>query len=278
MLCSRPASTSGSGTGTGTGTWDTATWDTCDFADHIDGYLDQFQTPGDGKVWFCHSLNGNSFNLIETSNAACIPHIVTQPHGRITSITSDAGKKGEEGQAIYSGAKAAIAGFSRALALELAPQGVTVNAIAPGLVNNAPLRERLVRPGFEHLAERWKAAVPIGRFIEPAEIAALVGACLEAAEGGVAILVDGFITTAAFAVAWLLEPAVKDYAFFSHVSVEPGHKSLHQLMDVRPLLDLELRLGEGTGAALAIPILDGAVAAHNEMATFESASVSDKAP
>ncbi len=109
------------------------------------------------------------------------------------------------------------------------------------------------------------------------EIAALVGVCLEAAQRAVAILVDGFITTAAFAIAWKLEPAVKDYAFFAHVSVEPGHAALHQMMDVRPILDLELRLGEGTGAALAIPILDGAVAAHNEMATFESASVSDKA-
>ena len=110
------------------------------------------------------------------------------------------------------------------------------------------------------------------------EIAALVGVCLEAARLGRAILVDGFITTAACAVAWKLEPAVRDYAFFSHVSVEPGHKALHQMMDVRPLLDLELRLGEGTGAALAIPIMDAAVAVHNEMATFESAGVSDKTP
>jgi len=58
-----------------------------------------------------------------------------------------------------------------------------------------------------------------------------VGVCLEAARSGVSILVDGFITTAAFAVAWKIEPAIKDYAFFSHVSVEPGHKALHQLMD-----------------------------------------------
>ena len=108
------------------------------------------------------------------------------------------------------------------------------------------------------------------------EIAALTGFCLEAARRRKAIVVDGFITTAAFAIAWRIEPLVKDYAFFSHRSVEPGHESLLEFLDAEPLLDLHLRLGEGTGAALAIPILDAAVAAHNEMATFESAGVADK--
>jgi nicotinate-nucleotide--dimethylbenzimidazole phosphoribosyltransferase len=108
------------------------------------------------------------------------------------------------------------------------------------------------------------------------EIAALVGFCLEAARLRMGIIVDGFITTAAFALAWRLEPRVRDYAFFAHRSREPGHQALLDLLDVDPLLDLSLRLGEGTGAALAIPILDAAVAAHNEMATFESAGVSDK--
>ena len=110
------------------------------------------------------------------------------------------------------------------------------------------------------------------------EIAALVGFCLQAAEQRMAIVVDGFITTAAFAVAWRLCPEIIDYAFFAHRSAEPGHAALLEMMDVEPMLDLSLRLGEGTGAALAIPILDAAVAAHNEMATFESAGVSDKTP
>lgn len=108
------------------------------------------------------------------------------------------------------------------------------------------------------------------------EIAALVGFCLQAAARRMAIVVDGFITTAAFAVAWRLCPEVLDYAFFAHRSAEPGHAALLEMMDVEPLLDLSLRLGEGTGAALAIPILDAAVAAHNEMATFASAGVTDK--
>ncbi len=110
------------------------------------------------------------------------------------------------------------------------------------------------------------------------EIAALVGFCLQAAAQRMAIVVDGFITTAAFAVAWRLCPEIIDYAFFAHRSAEPGHAALLEMMDVEPMFDLSLRLGEGTGAALAIPILDAAVAAHNEMATFESAGVSDKTP
>jgi nicotinate-nucleotide--dimethylbenzimidazole phosphoribosyltransferase len=110
------------------------------------------------------------------------------------------------------------------------------------------------------------------------EIAALVGFCLEAARRRMALIVDGFITTAAFALAWRLEPRVRDYAFFAHRSSEPGHSALLEMLEVEPILDLSLRLGEGTGAALAIPILDAAVATHNEMATFASAGVSDKSP
>jgi nicotinate-nucleotide--dimethylbenzimidazole phosphoribosyltransferase len=108
------------------------------------------------------------------------------------------------------------------------------------------------------------------------EIAALVGLSLEAAAQRLAIVVDGFIASAAFAVAFKLEPLVKDYAFFSHLSTEPGHRALLEFLGVEPLLDLGLRLGEGTGAVLAMPVLGAAVAAHNEMATFADAGVSGR--
>jgi len=108
------------------------------------------------------------------------------------------------------------------------------------------------------------------------EIAALAGLSLEAASQRLAVVVDGFIASAAFAVAAKLDPGVKDYAFFSHLSTEPGHRALLAFLGVEPLLDLGLRLGEGTGAALAMPVLGAAVAAHNEIATFKGAGVSDK--
>jgi len=106
------------------------------------------------------------------------------------------------------------------------------------------------------------------------EIAMMCGAYLEAASKKMIILVDGFIATAAFLTAWKMQPAVKEYAFFSHLSGEGGHLRALQAMDAKPILTLDMRLGEGTGAAVVFPIIQSAVAFLNEMASFEEASVS----
>jgi len=108
------------------------------------------------------------------------------------------------------------------------------------------------------------------------EIASMVGAMLAAAEAKIVLLVDGFIVGAAALVAARLEPALLDYCVFCHRSAEPGHAAQLAALGAEPLLDLGLRLGEGTGAALAYPLLQAAVAFLNEMASFESAGVSDK--
>ena len=108
------------------------------------------------------------------------------------------------------------------------------------------------------------------------EIAMIVGAFLAAAEARMTILVDGFIVTSALLVAHALNPAVLDYCVFAHASDETGHRRMLEHLNAAPLLQLGLRLGEGTGAALALPLLSAAVAFINEMASFESAGVSDK--
>jgi nicotinate-nucleotide--dimethylbenzimidazole phosphoribosyltransferase len=108
------------------------------------------------------------------------------------------------------------------------------------------------------------------------EIAQMVGAILQAAENQMLILVDGFIATAAFLVAHALEPNVIDYAVFCHQSDEQGHKRMLEFLKASPLLHLGLRLGEGTGAALAFPLLDAALRFFNEMASFEQAEVTNK--
>ena len=108
------------------------------------------------------------------------------------------------------------------------------------------------------------------------EIAQMVGAYLQAADQGKVILVDGFIATAAFALACAIEPAVKEYAIFSHQSNEKGHQDLLKFLNVTPLLSLGLRLGEGTGAALAFPLVQSAINFLNEMSSFEAAGVSNK--
>jgi nicotinate-nucleotide--dimethylbenzimidazole phosphoribosyltransferase len=108
------------------------------------------------------------------------------------------------------------------------------------------------------------------------EIAMLAGAMLAAAELRMTLLIDGFIVTAALLVAHRLAPRILEYCVFAHRSGEPGHGIQLDHLKAQPLLDLGMRLGEGTGGALALPLLNAACAFMNEMASFESAAVSEK--
>jgi nicotinate-nucleotide--dimethylbenzimidazole phosphoribosyltransferase len=109
------------------------------------------------------------------------------------------------------------------------------------------------------------------------EIAMMTGAMLAAAQEKMLIVADGFIVTSALLVAARLQPAILDYCVFAHRSGEPGHQLQIEALHGKALLDLGLRLGEGTGAALALPLLQAAANFLNEMASFESAGVSEKA-
>lgn len=108
------------------------------------------------------------------------------------------------------------------------------------------------------------------------EIGAIAGIVLAGAARRIPVLLDGLISTAGATIAAILCPAVRPFLIASHSSVEPGHATLLQFLGLTPLLNLDLRLGEGTGAALALPLLDAAVATLNEMATFSEAQVSGK--
>lgn len=105
------------------------------------------------------------------------------------------------------------------------------------------------------------------------EMAMMCGGMLRAAERGCLILVDGFPVSAAFLVAAALEPEILSYAVFSHESAERGHRALLQHLGARAILHLDMRLGEGTGAAMVVPILRAAAAFMNEMATFDGAGI-----
>ena len=109
------------------------------------------------------------------------------------------------------------------------------------------------------------------------EIAAIGGAVIAAAQRRIPVLVDGFIVSVAALLASRLNPSCRPYLIFSHRSAEQGHRLVLEALDARPLLDLDLRLGEGSGAALALPILRLACALHNQMATFAEAAVPDRA-
>ena len=108
------------------------------------------------------------------------------------------------------------------------------------------------------------------------EIAMICGGMLRAAEQRMLVLVDGFIATSAFLVARAVCPELQEYCVFTHRSTEPGHRRVLQHLGVAPLLDLHMRLGEGTGAAVAYPIVKAAVAFLNEMSSFSDAQVSGR--
>ncbi len=108
------------------------------------------------------------------------------------------------------------------------------------------------------------------------EIGGLTGIILAAASKKIPVVIDGFISGAAALVAFKIEPKVKDYMIAAHQSVECGHKFILEHIGLKPLLDLDLRLGEGTGAALGIGLADAAVKILTEMATFKSAKVSER--
>jgi nicotinate-nucleotide--dimethylbenzimidazole phosphoribosyltransferase len=114
--------------------------------------------------------------------------------------------------------------------------------------------------------------VKVGGF----EIAGLTGAILAAAAHNKPVVIDGFISTAAAMIAVTLAPQVRDYLISAHRSQELGHQLMLEWLGLEPLLDLEMRLGEGTGAVLAISIIEAACKTLDEMATFSEAGVSDK--
>jgi nicotinate-nucleotide--dimethylbenzimidazole phosphoribosyltransferase len=109
------------------------------------------------------------------------------------------------------------------------------------------------------------------------EIAAISGAIIASAQAAIPVLVDGFIVSVAALTATRLNPSCRPYLIFAHRSAEHGHRLVLDALDARPLLDLDLRLGEGSGAALALPILKFACALHQDMATFAEAAVPEKA-
>lgn len=127
-----------------------------------------------------------------------------------------------------------------------------------------------------HIAAHPQPAREALRRVGGLEIAAMAGAMIAAAQRGVPVLVDGFIVSAAALAAVRLQPEARPWLLFSHQSAERGHARVLAALEARPLLQLDLRLGEGSGAALAVPLLRLACALHAGMATFAEAAVSGR--
>ena len=186
----------------------------------------------------------------------------------------------KNGAQIYIGGEMGIANTTSAAALSCALLNASPKELAgpgtgldhAGVTHKIAVLERTLALHAEHFDDPMECLRRVGGF----EIAALTGAYLTCAQLGLPVLVDGFITTAAALVAVRIVPQCADWLIYSHGSAEPGHARLLQALDAKPLLNLGMRLGEGSGAATALSLLRTACALHNGMATFAEAAVSGK--
>lgn len=159
--------------------------------------------------------------------------------------------------------------------LDLPPQqlaGPGTGLDADGVARKAAV----IRRGLDHHQPYLASPVEALRRLGGFEIAALAGAYIACAQMGLPVLVDGFISSVAALAALRIRPGIEPWLLYSHTSAEPGHARILEALDAQPLLDLGMRLGEGSGAAVAVPLLRMACALHNDMATFDQAQVSGK--
>lgn len=217
----------------------------------------------------------------------------TRDFSRVPAMTM-----GEAQHALAAGRRAALrAAEHRADLLILGEMGIgnttSAAAIAAALLDRSPADLVGAGTGLDSEGIRHKAAIITGALelhglkqpgtdplevlthVGGLEIAALTGAITGAAQRGIPILIDGFIVTVAALVATRLNASCRDWLIYSHRSSEQGHRLILEALDAEPILDLKLRLGEGSGAALALPIVRLACALHAQMATFAEASVSE---
>jgi nicotinate-nucleotide--dimethylbenzimidazole phosphoribosyltransferase len=176
---------------------------------------------------------------------------------------------GEMGIANTTSASALAAVLTRAPLDEVTGRGTGIDDA--GIVRKRTVIRRAIDINHPDPSDALDVLAKLGGF----EIAGLVGVMLGGAAAGVPIIVDGFICGAAALVATRISPPTAGTLLCSHRSVEIGHRHVLAALDRQPLFDLDLRLGEGTGAALAMPLVDSALAVLHNMATFASAGVSD---
>jgi nicotinate-nucleotide--dimethylbenzimidazole phosphoribosyltransferase len=141
-------------------------------------------------------------------------------------------------------------------------------------VRKAEVIEAALKMHFPQRSHTRPEALEVLRCVGGLEIAAIAGMVLGATALRIAVAIDGFISTTGAAIACAVAPQAREGLFAGHLSQEPGHRLLLEQMKLEPLLQLDMRLGEGTGAALAFHLIEGAVKIYNEMATFESAGIS----
>ncbi len=179
---------------------------------------------------------------------------------------------GEMGIGNTTAAAAITAALISAPAREVTGAGTGLDT--EGVAKKAAIVERALERHFGNSRGVKLRPLDVLRCVGGLEIAAMTGVILKAASERIMVVLDGFISTAAGAIAFALVPAIKPFLFAGHQSTEMGHAKLLHYMGLEPLLSLRMRLGEGTGAIVATSVIDAALKLYNEMATFDSARVS----
>jgi nicotinate-nucleotide--dimethylbenzimidazole phosphoribosyltransferase len=226
-----------------------------------------------------HKVRRGTRNMLH--EAAMTDAELTQALSVGTSIADDAVRTGQTMIAI---GEMGIGNTTSASAITCALTGAApaeATGRGTGVTPEAHARKRVIVEAIiaKHFAGPSSGTSPLEilRCVGGLEIAAMTGMILAAARHKLVIILDGFISTAAAALATAIAPTVRGYMIAGHQSEEPGHRLLLNHLMVTPLLTLNMRLGEGTGAVLAMPIVESAVALYTQMATFASAGVSGAA-
>lgn len=226
--------------------------------------------------------------VIQAQVACCTANFCRQPamssaqaHAALDAGAAACARAQAGGADLFIGGEMGIANTTTAAALACALLGLPGAALAgagtgvdvAGVARKAALIDRaLALHGLASASsDPLQALCAVGGF----EIGALAGAYLAAAQAGVPVLVDGFICSAAALLAVRLNPGARDWMLFAHASAESGHAAILRALDAQPLLALDMRLGEASGAAAAIPLLRLACALHAGMATFAEAGVAN---
>jgi nicotinate-nucleotide--dimethylbenzimidazole phosphoribosyltransferase len=214
-----------------------------------------------------------------TANLASEPAMTDHQVARALGAGRHAAERARlEGCQLFIGGEMGIANTTTAAALACALLGAKpTNLAGPGTgldPEGVAHKARVIQRALELHTSASMTPLEALRRLGGFEIAALAGAYLACAHMGLPVLVDGFITTVAALVATRIQAGSADWLFYSHASAEPGHATILAALEAQPLVDLGMRLGEGSGAAITVPLLRLACALHNEMATFAEAQVS----
>lgn len=184
----------------------------------------------------------------------------------------------QQGSHLFIGGEMGIGNTTSATAIIAASLSLPVaDLVGPGTgleKEKIPFKQKIIEQGLAlHVSQN---PLDILQNLGGFEIAALVGAYIQCAQQGTPVLVDGFISTAAALIAVSINDSIRPWLLFSHESAEPGHQAILKALNAQPLLNIGMRLGEGSGAAVAVSLMQSAIQLNNHMATFESAGVSNK--